>query len=311
MNNNSRQLVRTILPGFLAIFFWSMGGYLIFLIKNVPALQVVTFTQLIGGFICMRFEGSYFSLTRLKTRIIKGWPFLGFFLINQICYTYAFQNAPPAHVELLYYTWPVILVVMRSLLLSKQLKTREIIGQVIGFAGLVILVSPDLNHTIWNSDFCLGYLAALMASLGWVGYTLVNQFYDPLKTGFSSIGEDVLIIGTINALLLLISGNLRFLSTTETCVIFIYAIGLYGLAYPLWRIGLKNAYNLTSTMANAIPIISVGWLFIGGVAEMTPEVVTATLLVTASCFLIGKEHPSTNQPNCSSSVEPVRAVVDD
>ncbi len=311
MNSTTRQLVRSVLPGFAAIVFWSMGGYLILLMKGIPPLQIVTFTQLFGGSICMQFEGSRFSFTQLKNRFLKGWPFLSFFLANQICYTYAFQNAPAAHVELLYYTWPVILILMRALLLSRKLRLRDIIGMTLGMSGLFVLVSPDLNDSIWNTEFYMGYLAALTASFGWVGYTLVNQFYSPVKTGFSSIGEDIIILGMVNALLLSFFDSAVLPTPREATILLTYALGLYGLAYPLWRIGLRNHYNLTSSMAHAIPVISVAWLFIGGVAEMTPEVMIATLLVTSSCFYIGKEESSTDQLNCSSSVEPERAVVDD
>lgn len=285
LEHNHRQ---DYLPGLIAILLWSTAPYLIYQMKHIHACQILVVGQLAGGLISISLEKGEISPSRLSNRLKKGWFSLLLFWASQAGYVFAFQNAPPAQVDLIFYTWPAILIIIKSWQISRGMNIWDIAGILLGFMGLFVLMYPDLKQETLSVQYILGYLAGTLGALGWVGYLLSSETKDADKTGFSSIGEDVLILGVINFTLIIGTNQWVNPNEKEWMMLIIYAVGMFGIPYFLWRKTLEKAPKMASAFSNATPVLSIIWLILAGITAFTVELIAALTMVNAGIYCIDK-----------------------
>lgn len=285
LEQNNRQ---SYLPGIIAILLWSTGAYFIYQMKHIPTCQILVVGQLAGGLISISLEKGKLSWSSLSRRLLKGWPALLLFWISQYGYVYAFQNAPPAQIDLIFYTWPAILIIVKSLQVAERLNGWDWAGIFLGFTGIFVLLYPDLRHETLSTQYILGYFGGVLGALGWVCYLLSTEPNIAERTGFSTIGEDIFILGVFNFFVISCSKQWVEPNEREWMMLAIYAVGMFGIPYHLWRITLGKAPKMASALSNATPILSIMWLVMAGITAFTFELVASLTMVKAGIYCIDR-----------------------
>lgn len=293
MKNSKVQLNKFIdcLPGFIAVLLWSTGAYFIYHIKHVPVCQILVFGQLLGGFISIYIEKHHISLHHISNRIKKGWPALAVFWISQYGYIYAFQNAPPAQIDLIFYTWPAMLIIAKSWHISHKLNKWDWAGILFGFFGIFILLFPDLSHDAISIHYIKGYIGGALGAIGWVCYLLSTDKKGCEKTGFSAIGEDILILGIINLSVLILTNQWIEPTPHDWALLIIYAVAMFGIPYYLWRKTLEISPKIAGALSNMTPVLSILWLILAGITAFTTELIFALIMVKAAIYCIDRSQP--------------------
>lgn len=271
----------------VAVICWSFGAYFCCLLSEVPVLQILAMAQIAGALSMMIFKGRPPSGRELTMRLRTGWPFVCLLICNQICYVYAFRSAPAAHVDLINYTWPVLLVIGQSLKTKTQLTTRQILGTVVCFLGLMVLFLPKLLETSTQINYLPGYLAAALATVCWMLYSLLGKPESSSSDATQSTSNDILLSGVSLSILHTLTGTWTLPQVSDCLVIAALAIIYYGLAFPSWKRSIEfGHYSISGGVANAIPVLSIAWLVVGGIVPMSHTLWLATLLVSFGCYLL-------------------------
>jgi len=280
----------------LAVLFWSIVAYLFCFLKALPPFQLLSLMQISGGLVGLLFERKMLTVRTVSQRVVYGWPILLFLFLTPATYMTSIRMAPIVQVDLIFYSWPILLVLLGSQWLNKPLYLPHYIGMVIGLFGLVVLVWADLSLEGVQWEFLFGYLIALLSGLSWVFYSFLNQDPDKKKRKYSSHGEDLLLIGGLSLIVSYATEEWAAMEWSETGIVLLSGALIYGVSYPLWGVGIKHSrFTVIGAMANAIPILSIAWLIVGGFAEFSLTVCLATLLVTIGGVLLSRNAPSSQK----------------
>ncbi|MFQ5730020.1 MAG: DMT family transporter [Waddliaceae bacterium] len=283
--------VKATCSGAAAIGFWAMGAVLFCQLKRIPPFQLLALLQVAGGLIGILLGILLGRRQRPWRRLVKrfmcGWPYLLLLMANQIGYTLAFRLAPAAQVDLIYYTWPIMMVLAKASCQSQSLSKNQYFGLFLGFVSLIILVNPEIRQEGIQSDYFIGYITALLAGGGWVAYTLLNDNYTTQEQKETSLVEDIFLVGLMSCFIQSLNGGWIYLDTREVVILSVLSASVYGIAYPLWAYGVTHGkYTVMGGMANATPVLSVLCLVGGGMAELTTEILVSGVLVTAGCCFL-------------------------
>jgi drug/metabolite transporter (DMT)-like permease len=98
----------------------------------------------------------------------------GGFLI--ICSVSPPRHAPAVDASLICFLWPLLIVLLSSLLPGERLTLVHVVGAAMGFAGAALI---PLERAGWSFQFeaqyWLGYLAAGACALTWSGYSVLSR----------------------------------------------------------------------------------------------------------------------------------------
>jgi len=127
MVRNSRKICN--LFGIFALLFWTIEAVIVSGLARLPLFEILTFV------FCASFLLTAIRLTLTKRwHIVKKQPFwvwpVGVLGIcgSDLVYIWAFEYAPAAHVDLIDYTWPFLVIVFSCFLPNEKLKVRDILG---------------------------------------------------------------------------------------------------------------------------------------------------------------------------------------
>ena len=160
--------------GCAALLCWTSGSTLLSELRSIPIFEILFITL---GLSCLvisvkitlqkrwhRVKQLHWSLWLLGTIGIYG---------NDLLLVTATKYAPPAHVHLINYLWPTIVVLFSGFLPREKWLWRYLVAGVVGFYGVYILVNNNNEISLVDSAFCYGYLSALLAAIVWSVYTLI------------------------------------------------------------------------------------------------------------------------------------------
>lgn len=146
----------------------------------------------------------HYSLPRGRANwigtVISGLLMVGVFLAG---FTEAIVRAGPGNAIVLASTAPFFVAILGRILLGERLSLATAVGLVVGFGGVVLIVSSQLGASGNGNDIALGMMCALAAALGWAAGTLVVKDMltkDPgvdlvgLTTGQYVVGGIVLLL---------------------------------------------------------------------------------------------------------------------
>ena len=158
------------LVGLAAIIMWSLLAALTVATGRVPPFQLLAMTFAIGACVGPLTWLWRPSAIRALRQPLAVWLIgIGGLFGYHALYFLALRLAPPAEAGLLNYLWPLLIVLLSSLLPGERLAPHHIVGAVLGFAGTILLFagnggsSPDPAHIP-------GFVAAFVAALVWAGY---------------------------------------------------------------------------------------------------------------------------------------------
>ncbi|WP_370278937.1 DMT family transporter [Pontibacterium sp.] len=271
--------------GISAILLWGILALLGTMTTSIPAFQLL--------FICF----SISSLIMFSRRIIRGERVLkrpnlplrnwligitGLFGFH-FFYFMALRQAPALEVSLIVYLWPLLLAVLVA---HRSQRLQAMLGGVVGFIGVVVLMSGKGELTL-SGESTLGYLLAILCALIWSNYSAYLA-RSPGKV--DDIGWISLAVAGLSLLAHLIlesnfslDASLWQFSTSEWLGAILLGLGPVGGAFYLWDIGLKQGNKtLLASLSFFAPLISSVALVMAGQDEASVE-----LLISVALIMLG------------------------
>jgi len=177
--------------GISAVILWSTvaTAFKITLQEFTP-IQMLTVASLVSAivlFIICCFQGKTNQI--FTTFFSNPFYYLILGLINPLAYYLilfkAYELLPASQAQPLNYSWAITLTLMAAVFLGQKIKTQDWIACALGYLGVVIIATKGDILTL-NFDSPLGVGLALISTLFWAGYWILNakNQADPVVTVF-------------------------------------------------------------------------------------------------------------------------------
>ncbi|MEA5469367.1 DMT family transporter [Spirulina sp. 06S082] len=282
--------LQATLIGTTAILMWSTLALLTALSGNIPPFQLTamsfTIAFAIGVIFWLKQRINIISALHLP---LKVWGLGVSGLFGYHCFYFiALQNAPTVDANLINYLWPVLIVLFSALLPGEKLKWFHIVGAIAGFAGAALLVMKGKSFS-FESQYAIGYLAALICAFTWSGYSVLSRFFGSIPThsvgGFC--GVTAILAGICHGLFeptVLPIGR-------EWLAILGLGLGPVGLAFFTWDYGVKKGnIKVLGALSYSVPLLSTVLLILFGLAEPSSSIILACLLIVGGAVLAAKDY---------------------
>jgi len=278
---------RATLIGFSAILMWSLLALLTVLSGRVPPLQLLAMTFAVGGTIGLvwvareRAWGAFRQPAPVWALGIGG--LAGYHAL----YFASLRLAPPAEAGLINYLWPLLIVLFAALLPGERLRTRSVVGALLGLAGTVVLFVGK-GGTL-GLEFLPGYLCAFCAAFVWSSYSVLSRRFASVPTAtVAAFCVATALIATVGHVLF--ETTLWPQDTTQWLAVLMLGIGPVGIAFYVWDIGVKHGdIRLLGVGSYAAPVLSTLFLVLAGYAPATAGLALATLLISGGGFIAAYE----------------------
>ena len=279
--------------GCSAIIMWGVLALFTVYTKGIPPLQLSAMTFVIATIIGLIYsfgKGGLVNVKRIYQQpisviLLGSCGLFGYHLF----YFIALKNAPPETASLIAYLWPLLIVLMSTMVLGGRLTMWHILGALMGLLGCYLLVTDGKGFAI-EAEYKLGYLAALSCAFIWSSYSVLSRKFANVPT------EVVTIYCLITAILSYIAH--LFLETTVVNLtsenwlgILGLGIGPVGIAFFCWDYAMKNGpVKVLGVASYFAPLISTLVLGLTGQAEITSMIWIGCSLITIGALLSAKEY---------------------
>ena len=273
MNQTTMQRKATLF-GFCAILLWGMLALLTSYCGSIPPFQLTAMTffiAFVAGAVAFIRAGADWSLLRQPPAVwLNG--ILGLFGYHAL-YFMALYTAPAVEASLINYLWPVLIVLLASLMPGEKLRWNHALGVALGFAGVLVLLFGG-GSPRFEAKYTVGYLLAFACAFIWAVYSVLSRRHS---------GAPTLLIGAYcgcTAVLSLLC-HLLFEKTVmpqPSAWLAILALGLgpVGLAFFAWDFGVKHGnIKLLGALSYVAPLLSSALLLLFGRAQFSFGILAA------------------------------------
>jgi len=283
------QVVRGTLIGAVALVMWSTLGILTVWSGDIPPFQLVAVSFFVA-FLCamVKWISNKESPLSHLYQPPKAW-FLGVAGLfgYHFLYFLALKSAPALETNLINYLWPLLIVFFSAFLPGEKLRWYHVLGTLAGLAGTILLVTGGNGFTL-DSQYTLGYLAAVGAGITWATYSVLNRLFGGVPTdavGWFCLGGSIL--ATVFHLL--------FETTIwpvgwEWLILLAMGLGPAGGAFFFWDYGVKRG-NIRALGAGSymIPLSSTLLLLMIGEGSLTWVIGAACILISGGAILASSD----------------------
>jgi len=279
--SSNRAATLGTLGGVAAVFIWSMTAPIVASAVGVDPFLYVALGDGVGAlvFAVMWIMRRHNPLPELRT--VPIWLYgLGVIGIggHNLTWVAALQQAPPLEATLIIYTWPLLVVVLTTLSLGQRFRWFHLAAGLLGMLGIVaLLVGKGLS--IGQFQLMSGHFWAVVSALTWAVFSAMAARYPGTSNSF---------LGVIFGLSAVINGSvwLIFLGAAPAPGSSLLIVGVasifFALAYAMWDFGMKQGNaQLIGVVSFLTPVLTAIYLVLLGVAELTPYLVAALLLIVA------------------------------
>ena len=180
--------MRATLIGMVAVLLWALLALFTTEVRTIPPFELVS--------LC-------FGVAALASAIWIAWPRRGkrdakksatgiaaFGVLRQplgawvlgvgglfgyhFFYFVALAHAPAVDASLIAYLWPLFIVLFSALLPGERLRWNHVAGALCGLGGAAVLIGRKGGFQ-FDLAFAYGYGAAVVCSLMWSGYSVLNR----------------------------------------------------------------------------------------------------------------------------------------
>jgi len=274
------------LIGLTAILMWSLLSVMTVATGAIPPFQLMAMTFAIGAAASLAIRPS--AIRALK----QPWPAMlvgvgGLFGYHAL-YFVALRLAPPAEAGLLNYLWPLLIVLLSSLLPGERLRAHHIVGALCGFAGTVLLLAGNIDLMATPSQ-AAGFIAALAAAFVWAGYSVMSRRLKAVPT--DAVAGFCLVTAVLAAM---VHFAIETTASPQGVVAWlsIAALGLgpVGLAFYTWDIGMKRGdIRVLGAASYATPLLSTAFLILAGYAQPSANIAIAAALIAGGGLIAAKD----------------------
>jgi drug/metabolite transporter (DMT)-like permease len=277
------------LAGSSAILMWSLLAVLTVATGRIPAFQLLAMTFAIGAVAASAsWIGRPDAIRALKQSPLVWAVGVGGLFGYHALYFVAMRLAPPAEAGLLNYLWPLLIVLLSSLLPGERLAAHHIIGALLGLAGTVLLLAGKPSAPFQPAQ-AAGLLAAFVAAFVWAGYSVMSR---KLK----SVPTDAVAGFCLATALLALAIHLTIEVTVwpesigQWLAIAALGVGPVGAAFYAWDIGMKHGdIRVLGAASYATPLLSTGFLIMAGFASWSATIALAAVLIAGGGLIAAKD----------------------
>lgn len=265
--------------GYMALLFWALAAPFAVLIKTLPVFEISTIVFAISFFLTATRLTYYRAWYRLKQPYLL-WitGFIGIYG-NNLLYLLSFRYAPAAHVELINYLWPILVLLFSGLLPNERLTLKHLFAAIFGLAGIYVLTQ---QAAVFSAQYYWGYLWAFLDAVVWAIYTLISRHYvnSPLEmigiySGFAAFCSFAMHINY---------EIYQAPSTSQLVILIFMGVTTQNLAYLFWEFGIKRGnFKLLSILSYANPILSLTLLIACKMASFSLHLVLASAFILLGC----------------------------
>lgn len=276
---------RATYMGLGALAMWTVEPLLISEVNELPIFEVLAIIFFSS------FALTAFRLTKHKRwhLVLKQPAFVWIAGLMGICmsdfaYIYGAQHAPIAHVDLIDYLWPCLVVAFTSMLPKERFTAQHSIGALLGFAGIYVLVHNEVSQNGFNLHYFIGYGLALIGAFLWSGYSAFSRYNKHLPTEMIGMYCG---LGAVLCFFLHLQFETFVMPTfAQGSLSVITGISGAGIAYQLWDYGVKfgNVYMLSS-ITYVARIAAMVLLVMFGKEPLTVSLVIACALASLGVFV--------------------------
>ncbi len=197
--------------------------------------------------------------------VIIGLLMVGF---GNVAVVYAEHHISSGIAALLVATSPFWMAMLEGLRKDgERPNRRKILGMLIGFAGVAVLVAPEVRPGSMNLNFLYGVLAIQIGCLGWDYGSIRSKYHPTSATPLVSAGVQMFSGGAVVTLIGLTKGEAAlFHFNSRTLIAYLYLV-IFGslIAYGSYVYALSKLRTSTVALYAYInPAIAVvlGWLIL-------------------------------------------------
>lgn len=280
--SGSRSSPTATLIGYGALLMWSCYALMVTVLKSVPTFEILSVVFL-GGFavIACRLtkRGEWYKIKQPWLVWVVG---IGGIVGNDFTNIAALKAAPPIQVELINYLWPMLVVVLTSLLPGERFTTKHFISGIVGLMGVYVLVTHNQGLAGFNWSYLQGYILALSGSLIWATYCIISRYHQ--KTPMEMLGM-YFGVGAVLSLICHFSYEATVIPRLgQWGILLAMVVTTSGLAYYCWDYSCKKGnVKLLSILTYGNPVLSAILLIIFTSAQYSHYLaIAASLVVLAS-----------------------------
>lgn len=277
------------LIGLVAILLWSLLAVLTVVTGRVPPFQLLAMTFVIGGGIGVATWLARPHAARALLQPPLAWLVgVGGLFGYHALYFFALRFAPPAEAGLLNYLWPLLIVLLSSLLPGMRLAAHHVIGAALGFAGTALLFLGNTG-TPFERAFIPGFIAAFVAAFVWAGYSVMSRRFAAIPS--DAVAGFCLVAALLAAVVhLLVETTVWPQTSIQWLAIAALGVGPVGLAFYAWDIGMKRGdIRVLGAASYATPLLSTMFLILAGAAPATATLALAALMIAGGGLLAAKD----------------------
>lgn len=184
--------------------------------------------------------------------------FLGTYLYYILLY-FGYANAKGIEVLIIQYSWPIFVIILSIFLLKEKLNLRKISSMILGFLGVVLVLTKGDFTNIHFDNLFIDLIVLLAAFV----FGLFSVLSKKVKIDASSLVTIYFLIATIVSFISMISLSEFTLPTQKTFLpIVINGIFVNGISYIFWIGALKTAKaSFVAPFVFLTPVISTLLLF--------------------------------------------------
>ncbi|TKT71488.1 EamA family transporter [Afipia massiliensis] len=277
------------LVGLTAIIMWSLLAALTVATGRVPPFQLLAMTFAIGacvGPLTWLWRPS--AIRALRQPLAVWLVGIGGLFGYHALYFLALRLAPPAEAGLLNYLWPLLIVLLSSLLPGERLALHHIVGAVLGFAGTILLFAGNSGSSP-NPAHIPGFVAAFVAAFVWAGYSVMSRKLAAVPT--DAVAGFCLATALLAAIChLVLEVSVWPETPMQWLAIVALGIGPVGIAFFVWDIGMKRGdIRVLGAASYATPLLSTAFLIIAGFAKPTATLAIAAALIAGGGLIAAKD----------------------
>ncbi|MBY0382148.1 MAG: EamA family transporter [Xanthobacteraceae bacterium] len=277
------------LTGLTALLMWSLLAALTVATGRIPAFQLLAMTFAIGGGVgliaVLRRSG---SLAALRQRPVVWLVGVGGLFGYHALYFLALRFAPPAEAGLLNYLWPLLIVLLSSLLPGMGLRPHHIVGALLGFAGTIVLFGGNIQGALQGA-YAPGFVAAFCAAFVWAAYSVLSRRFASVPT--EAVAGFCVVTAMLAALMhVALEATVAPRGWVQWLAIVALGVGPVGIAFFAWDIGMKRGdIRLLGAASYVTPLLSTLILILCGYTQPTSTLGFAALLIAAGGALAAKD----------------------
>ncbi len=275
--------MRATLIGVSAVLMWSTLASLAVALGDIPPFQVTAMALFIGGAVGLAVTAVRGRLGALKQPWTVYAVGIGGIFFYHALYFAALRNAPAAEAGLVAYLWPLLIVLLSSLLPGERLTARHVIGALLGFAGAAALILAKGAGGF--SGAWLGDALALGCAFVWSGYSVLSR---RLKEAPTEVVAGFCLISAALAVPCHFAFEQTVLPVGPGAWLAVLGLGLLplGLAFYVWDFGVKNGdIKLLGVASYAAPLLSTLLLVGLGYATATWALALAAALIVGGALV--------------------------